>query len=826
MPIDGVDSQNYQQYIDPTTETEETQATGTRSIDESQYDSSVSQSDKTSESIDISASNPTLAPPDPNAMTGTGEGLGFDPSALTREEISQFLTAFPQFTTFLNSQDILTEEEIHNFVINTLLENPNSIYSAEALSGTALAKQMYNILQVTGDPQIKELWENLRADILTENNPMANVLIESIKQDLIEQGIDPQLAGQQAKAEALQALDVELSENGVVTPFYGTHPEMSKAITTVLADRLEGTEVSPEFISQLETLVATEAGLMAAMDAMAAVNSGQSTDDIVNAHMGQLDEAQNVINTAIPLINNLPVSETEKNGILAFMKAISEAIASLQALMAEINLTDAERAGKEFAAKVDSIETQLQASLTKLREMMEKIRKMEKKAKKMKGLKKFFDIGGLVAMIAATVAAIAVALILAAVVLVLLAPIALIAIAVFPLALPLILIAAPLIVGVFLLMTAPILAVTTTSIGLKESGELDKMMEGFFGFAMGVAEAFGAKDLTEDAIAYIGMGILGAGVLLPILVLALLPVLMVLAAPLLVVMVAVAILLAPVVAVLFIIAWPLVLLSSMAFLAILAAPFIIAALMVTVVLPLTIAAAFAFIPDLLARSGAYGDIAHGIGSEMGMDEDQVEDFEYYLRGVGGAMSMMIGAQVSDRVHELSTEDQEVVDQRERTEGDIKLDQKKQGRISGMGSYLTPPPTLLQQAAETATTEEAMEKAQEEIAAMMELLRKLIRQLEKVMQAIMGGGDPASIDAALASMKEFISGEIAQVTEQNPEAFNMDLQPYVDGFFENLERVIPNIIPSPDAIKDMLRQMQEQEFVEEDEELIRTNDIMG
>jgi len=826
MPIDGVDSQNYQQYIDPTTGTEETQATGTQQIDESQYSSSVSQADAEKEAADISASNPTLVPPDPNAITGTGSGLGLDPSTLTKEDITKFLAAYPQFTEFLNSQNIISEEDIQNFVVNTLLENPNSIYSAEALSGTALAKQIYNILQVTHNPQLQELWENLRADILVQNNPMAQVLIESAKQDLIAKGVDPEAAEQQAKSETLHELDVELSDNGVVTPFYGTHPEMSKAISTVLAEKLAGSNVSSDFISQLETLVGTKDGLMAAMDAMAAVSSGQSTDDIVKAHQGQLDEAQNVINTAIPMIQTLPLPDSDKAGLLAFMKAISEAISSLKALMAEINVTDSERAGKEFSAKMDQIQAALRTSLNKLKEMMDKIRKMERKMKKMSGLMKFFDIGGLVAMIAATIAAIAVAVVLAVVILLVLAPLAVIACAACPLLIPLVMLAAPLILVAMLGLFAPVFAVTATSIGLKESGKLDDMMDGFFGFAMGVAEAVGLKDLSEDAISYIGMGILGVGVLLPILVLALLPVLMVLAAPLLLIMVATAIVLAPLVAVLLLVTWPLVLASSVLFLAILAVPFIVAVLAI-MALPLVMAAAFAFIPDLLARSGAYGDIASGIGSQVGMDEDQIEDFEYYLRGLGGTMSMVVGAQVSDSVSQLSSEDQDVVDQRTRTEGSIASDHSTLGRTSGMGSYLTPPPTLIQKAAQTATSEEAMEKAKEEMATMMKLLRKIIAQLEKVMQAIQGGGDPAALNAALASMKTLVDGQLADVTGEHPEAFNMDLQPYVDGFFENVERVIPNILPSPDAIKDMLRQLQEQQAVgEDDKELIRTNDIMG
>ena len=820
MSVGGIDGQNYQNFIDETVGTDAVNQ-GTTISDE-QYDSSISTSDQGTEIFDISATHPTLSPPNPDAMTGTGTGLSFDPTALKPQEITQFLQAFPQFTEFLNSQSIFTEEEIHNFVINTLLENPNSIYSAEALAGTSLAEQMYNILEVTNDPDMRVLWENLRADILMENNPMAKVLIESIKQDYIAQGFDPETAKQRAISDALNALDAELSANGVITPYYGTHPEMAGAISRVLTERLGGTDVSAEFVGQIQNLLAAEAGIMAAMDAMAAVNSGESVENIMNGQFQKLDGAEDIINTAIPIINTLPLPEGDKVAILAFMKSISEALATLKELMAEINLTDAERAGLEYAAKVDSIMVGLRSAINQIREMMKEIQKMREKADKFGKLGKVFDIGGIISMVAVNIAVLASVVAVTTTLLIVLTPISFILVVICPLLLPLIILAGPVLLLAMMTLASPVLVLSVISIALKETGELEKMMDGFFGFAMGIAEAFGLGDLAEDTIAYIGMGLLAAGVILPLVILfVVLPILMIVLLPLVLTFL---ILLPIILVVSFFTITPLIPLLAMGTVGVLMTPFIIGVVCLAV-LPLTLGAAAAFLPDLVFRTDLLGKIAEGIGSKVGMSDDQIVEFEGVLRGFVGSMSLALGLQASERITELSMEEQDEVDKEARYQGDLESDESTAARLAGMAGYGTSVNTWLEQLVIDETSPEAIEEKREAIAQMMELLRKLIQQLQKVMEAIAGGGDAAAITAALTGMKDFIQESIPEYMD--PETVeNYDLQPYVDSFFENLGREIPNILPSPDAIKEMLKQLQEQEFIEEDKELIRTEDIMG
>lgn len=819
MPIESLGQNDYQNFIDPTKETEETSQTSSTKVSEEQYADSVNKAEAQEMTYTMEANNPKLTPPNFD-MAAAETQKGADANSLTGQQINEFLKDFPQIAQFLQGQETITEQDIHNFVVNKLLENPNSIYSAEALAGTAVAELMHNVLQVTNDPELKALWDNLRAQILTENNPMAEVLLSSMKQDNIDRGMSPKEAEAKAVGDLLQKLDVELSENGVVTPYYGTHPEMKGALSTLLTERLGGTDVSAQFVGQIETLLASEGGIIAAMNAMAAVSSGESVEDLMNGPMLQIDGSLQMINTAIAQVNSLPLPEGEKMAILAFMKQISEALAELKELMGLINLSDAERAGLEAAVTIEKAMGQMQSTIKKVRKLLDEIKKLERKRSKMGFLGKLGKIGSIAGFAAINALALALMVVITVVVVV--------ALTVFlgPAGLLLGMLLAPVIFMAVGVLFLPVFALTSTSLALKEEGKLEEMMDGFFGFAMGMAEAFGMKDMAEDTIAYIGMGVLAAGVILPVAILVIVPVvaigLLVLLAPLMIVLL-------PLLLVIVLVALPLVspllVLGSLAFGAV--AMLLVSAVVLSLMaLPLTLAMGTAFLPDLVFRSGALGHIAGWIGQQAGLSEDETLELEMGFRMTLGMASAMGGFQQSERIDELSAEEQAEIEKRGGAENDALEAGQNQGLLSGMKGYTQPVHFLLERMALAETSPEAMEKKQEELKAMMALLRKLIQQLEKLMIAIMGGGDPAAITEAIAGFKEFVQTEIGHhVDPGDPE--QVQAQQQVNPFLDAMTEVIPNVLPSPDAIRSQLKALQEEDFIDEDdEEMIRTSELMG
>ena len=751
-------------------------------INEDHLNDSITEAGDKTQNYNFSVDDPQLIPPDPN-FVNQDVGAKFDPNALTAAEVTEFLNAYPQFANFLNSQNLLTEEEIHNFVINTLLENPNSIYSAEALSGTALAEQMYNILSVTNDPAMRELWENLRADILVANNPMAQVLIESIKQDLINQGMDPVQAKTEAISQALHQLDVELSENGVVTPFYGTHPAMPGAIAALLTTQLGSSEASANFIAGLENILQMENGLMEAMTAIAAVNSGQEVSDVVNAHFQQFDSAQELVEVAMAQLQAVPLPEGQRMAILDFMQKISEALAELKELVAFMIMTDAKRAREEFVNKVDLIMTALADQLKKLEKMWKEMEEAKDKKGPLGELGKFLDVGSVMNFVIMQVVAIVVCLVLTVFFFAFLGPLSII---IVPL--------------LFTVVVGPLLAGSIITFGLAQSDKLEEINQSVFMFAMGAIEAIIGKEVTQEVVGYVAIGAAALLVAIPIL----LAVITIALAPLGIIAIIVIICLNVLLIPLMILCLPLLVV-----LVVLTIIVVLLALLIIIASPAVFLLGSMWIPDFLIRSGLVDD-AVGRGFLLAFS------------------TMATGQSTASGMAELNAEDQALLDQEGSIKGDIDMAESKKRRVGGMAgmySYMT----ALQKAAEEGASEAAIEEKQADMAEMMQILRKIIAQLQELMKVIMGGGSPAEISAAIGQMKTLIENEIGNIPPPSipepDETKDLPLQPYIDGFFENLERTILYILPSADAIKDMLKNAKDNEVFEE-EDLIRTTELMG
>ena len=178
------------------------------------------------------AGNPVLAPPDFTLFPPSRNQI-FSPDNLTKDDLIAELKNFPQYKTFVDSQSAVTQDTIIDHIREIISQNINTPYTLSALVGKGLADEMNLALQAHPNAALEGTWMDLRATLLVQNHPMASALIEVEKNELIQQGVDPIKALALANAAVVTQLDRALSENGVVTPYYGLHPKMEAIFSWV-----------------------------------------------------------------------------------------------------------------------------------------------------------------------------------------------------------------------------------------------------------------------------------------------------------------------------------------------------------------------------------------------------------------------------------------------------------------------------------------------------------------------------------------------------------------------------------------------------------------
>lgn len=781
--------------INPTWETiVEEEITGQNlnaKINEEQYNDSMASFKNNPNYLNIDSNTLSIPPPN-QSLIQTESQAQFDPSTLTTQDVDKLLSQYPQFSAFLNAQNLMSENEVDSVVLNSMKNIPNPQSSASSIAATALAEQMYSVLKVDNNPQIQSLWESLRADILTTNQPLAQVLINSVKQNLIQQGTDPTQAANKAVTQTLNQLDVELSHNGVVTPYYGTHPEMPKAIEKLLTEQLGGSDTNvANFINQLKNMLSMQSGLVNAMNAVSAVSTGKSTEDLMNTQANKLNNAQSVINQAMSEIQKLPLPKSDQMALLAFLKEISSAIQQLREIMKQISLADMKQSKETTKTKFQIAETQCNAIIKKLEQQLKKIIEAEHKSGifgALSGVFKGLGIAGFV------ISQLVVTLALPILAIGLATPLA-------PLVVPL------------LLGTLMVGAGSLTSFALAQSGEMDKMTNGLMGFLMGAASGILGHTVSEKVASYIGIGVLALGVALPV------------------VSVALGMLLLPVGYVALMTFFPLIMAVSLLALTLLLpltlmgmAIGAMAAVLMLTLTPLIMGVALQFAPELLMRSGLLGQIAQKIGGSLGMSQDQIDKLQAALRVIVSLPTLASGMSVSSHMSQVSAEDQSMIDQGIGIQRNIQF--HKSQLYSGQFD-IQPHLTLLQLAAEKNASPEETKKREAELEKLMVFLRKVIQQLEALLKAILSGGSPEAISQALADFKNMMKGYMKDLPTVGENGQTVNSKGYVDTFFDQMNMQIPNALPSEDALKNMFKMTEPQDTAGQgDTDMIRTSDIMG
>ncbi len=716
---------------------------------------------------------PVLTVPNYDVILSKAAEESVSSENLTDEAIQSTLDDFPEYAEFLSAQNLIAKSAIYASVRQKILENPGSLYSLKALAATALAEDMWGVYKATGESTVKEMWETIRVEILKINNPLAQVLIEANEKDLQRQGLSAEEAESEAIAKTLSELDAELSENGVITPFYGTHPKMNTAIAALLAAHFEDAAAAEKFVNSVENLADMKQDIinLFASIQLAQTSGASGSEKSLAANKNVLGSAEKIIEEAMAQIDKLPLPASQKNSLLAFMKKISAALALLKQLVSELSMADLQKSKAQFSSKVDQIISQLHTQLEEIRKAMRAI----KKAKKKGGA--FGILGKIMKILNKVMFAVMIIVMLALVVAMLVF---------FPVMMPLA------IVGMAAMGAMFVFAVT--SFGLSQSGQLDKLMDSLFNVAfMAMKDVLGINVSKQTAALILG-GVLVGLLVVPILLTALLLPLLIVLAPLLV-------MLLPVIGALLVVGAAILLLVLMA----------VAALAVPLI--------FGFLPEMLVRSGILGTIASKIGGKLGMSENEINQLDAGLRGAVGGMTLAAGMSVSSSFGKLSEEDQKLVGEELRKKGDLAADESKEGRLAGYRN-IGQVRTLNQLAAEKAASPEEIEKNKEELMEMIALLRKIIAQLEKLLAALMSGGGPEAMDEAIAAIQSIIDNEMPNFT--SPSGQKIDVKPLI----ESSLRSIPNVLPSPEAIQEQLRKLQlRPDFYEQEEgDILKTKEI--
>ncbi len=775
MPIDSTGGPYKQQTVQPNEQVQETEELAKlkqKIENEKIMQSSIGKAEEQKILQNLEPSNPQLKSPNPEILAQNSDAGGELKNVYSNEEIAKALQAFPQLQTLLDSQKSLSINDIVKYAVEEIERKTPNTLSLNALAGKALEDKISEALAMNKSPALEKALSDVKTDLLFENHPLAKILTASLKNDLIAQGKSPDEAEQMAKQQA--AGMIESKFGGDIT---SDNPKIDNTIATLLAAQLGSVDAAKKFIASLSGLVNMQGQLSSIFDTLSKVNSGQKVDDkSIQANQNMIKSAQQIVDEATTLINKLPLPENQKNSILAFMKNILAALALLKKLVSEISMADLQWSKAQFSSKVEQIMSQLKTQLDEIKKAMEKIRKAKKKAHKFGILGKIMKILNKV-LSAVMIAVILVLMVAMLLMMPVLAPVA--------------------IVGMIALGAMLVFAVT--SLGLSQTGQLDKLMDSIFNVAyMAMHDVLGIH-VSKQVAALIMGGVLVGLLAIPLLLTAVLLPLLIVLAPLLIMML-------PFVGALLVLGAAALLLITMV-VGVVAVPLI-----------------FGFLPEMIVRSGILGTIAAKIGSKLGMSEDEINTLNAALRGAVGMLSLSVGMNVSSSFGKLSEGDQKLVDEEAEKKGDMDADKRKAARLGGYRNlgHVT---TLNELATKKATSPEETEKKQKELMEMIALLRKIIDQLKKLLATLLSGGGPQAVSSAIQSIQDLIDKNMKQFTTSSGQV--VDIKSLASLTTETTLPNVPNVLPSEDAIKEMLKKARNQEiFAEDDKEQVRTQELMG
>jgi hypothetical protein len=349
-------------------------------------ESSIGRAEEASTPSHLEPSNPQLPPPDGDLVAEQTHTSNLQKEDLTDQVILDELTKYPQFKQLLDAQSFLSQDNIIDHARQVMLNNSNDNLDLAALAGKALSDKISEAASLEGSIALKEMANDLKAELLFENHPTAKILAESIKNDFIAEGKSPEEAEKLAMQKAVDMIQSKFDGN-----IASASPKIDKAIATLLAAELGGTEEARNFVANLTEIVGMEGALMAAFDKMAAVQSDEGVENVSFAkYQDMIGSSQELVEAAMAQIDKLPIPGDQKTAILEFMKTISAALAELEEVMAEIEMADLMRAKDEMKGEIERIKIELKSKLKEIQKTLKKI----KKAKKKGGIfGKFGDMG-------------------------------------------------------------------------------------------------------------------------------------------------------------------------------------------------------------------------------------------------------------------------------------------------------------------------------------------------------------------------------------------------------------------------------------------------
>jgi hypothetical protein len=203
-------------------------------------------------------------------------------------------------------------------------------------------------------------------------------------------------------------------------------------------------------------------------------------------------------------------------------------------------------------------------------------------------------------------------------------------------------------------------------------------------------------------------------------------------------------------------------------------------------------------PEMLVRSGAFGMAAEEIGGRVGMDENQIMQFEGALRTIGYITASSGGMTGSHTFFEVSKKDQE----RLRSQVSVSSDKRNvDSAFSRVDAYSNVGLTqTLNQAARTSP--EALEERREEMQKMIAMLTKIIAQMKDLLVALMAG-DPGAINSAIEGMQTLADEGMSGFTLTSKD--EQLLQPMVEAGAETVAAALPAFLPSESTIEEQQRQ---------------------
>ncbi|GEM_PF-1372608 len=342
--------------------------------------------------LEIDPQNPRL--PNPNqallSSVPTNPQL-IDYFIQNSEAMKELIFSVSYYSDLVNAG--IPEAEIESMVKSILVNNSNSPYTPDALVKRAMGEIMHQELQAEPNAELETEWFNLRAELLSQNEPTAKLLIQQWTQHFIQEGNTPERAAELANKAAVLSVDQTLSEEGVITPFYGMHPAIDGAVLAAIKTSLEGVENAQFKAALAQDLVS--AGNMITNGVSGATqveNPEQLSQDAIDALAAKNEGHKEYIEELLVMLQQVPMNSQEKVAILEFMKFVAIAINNMDAAIAQMNIDDTRLTKSEAQMKIETAVANMENKISEIKEAMRKLREMQEKVEKMKNMFGVFSV--------------------------------------------------------------------------------------------------------------------------------------------------------------------------------------------------------------------------------------------------------------------------------------------------------------------------------------------------------------------------------------------------------------------------------------------------